>query len=412
MTYLNLIMVTSLIFSAAIAMDPPMQAPIKRQYPLDFQPMCFADDKDDSLIIEPNPISITMVTPTFEGIAIKDLEMVLESAPDDAKWIVKDLINKYIPDDCFSSASFLIGNHGIGKTVLAKAIAYKVCSASNWSYEYISSREFMGEYRNQTGVCLRSYLKQIVARKQPIILIIDQLNKILEYTNCSSDDTAFASSLICNFLDDQKCNKNIFFIGIMDRGTKIDQRLKSRMLLHCIRMDEPINPELKRIIFTSKLINDCTKLHPEVTHEWLTQFLENALVITGRNFRCLAIHLKEMLEAQEVSEKKCILEEETTFITQSNLRLALESYVAAQKHLFHIDPYENYVDRTEFQHQIALLMIQVQNAMIQMKNIQEQMQNIQAQRQNRDVEWEELIGQINKPDEEQEEDNERFCIIC
>ena len=69
-----------------------------------------------------------------------------------------------------------------------------------------------------------------------------------------------------------------------------------------------------------------------------------------KNFRCLALHLKEMLEAQGALEEKEFFEKEITLITQSDLRSS-ESYLAAQKHLFHVDPYESHIDRAERLHQ-------------------------------------------------------------
>ncbi len=412
MSYRNLIFLAPFIFSTVLAMDPPMKPPVKRRYPLNFQPMCFADDKDDDHIINPHPISITALAPTFEGIDVNDLETVFEAAPKDAKWIIKQL-TKFVSEDLGSRASFLIDGYGTGKTVLAKALAYKLCSNSHWSYEYISSREFVGEYRNQTGVCLRSYLKKIVELKRPTLLIIDQFNKILEYTKSSSDDTSFASDLICNFLDNQERNENIFLLGIMDRATKLDQRLKSRILLHCIRMPEPTNPQLKRITFTSKLINDSIQLHPEVTNEWLTQFLENAPAITGRNFRCLALHLKEMLEAQGALEEKEFFEKEITLITQSDLQSALESYLAAQKHLFHVDPYESHIDRAERFHQEQM----AQREQIHQEQMAQRELAHQEEMARREQTYRALLNQIHDDVEEQqenqkEEDQEQNCSIC
>ena len=50
-----------------------------------------SDDKDDDSIINPHPISITALAPTFEGIDVNDLETVFEAAPKDAKWIIEQL---------------------------------------------------------------------------------------------------------------------------------------------------------------------------------------------------------------------------------------------------------------------------------------------------------------------------------
>ena len=144
-------------FLPCVAMDPHMAPPVQRAYPLDFQPMKFVDDSDDEFSIDPHPITITdPILPTFEGIPVQDLETVFSAAPRSAQFIVEQLQDKILFDELDDPAAFLLGNHGSGKTVLAKTLAYKICSTSPWAYEYISSRAFMGKYRNQTGVRLHS----------------------------------------------------------------------------------------------------------------------------------------------------------------------------------------------------------------------------------------------------------------
>ena len=202
MSYLIVIFFISILSSSlkTYPMDLPMETPVQRTYPLDFQPMKFANDPDNELTIIPNPIAVCAdIESTFEGIPIEDLETVLQAAPWQAQTLVKVLTNTKMIDHYYRSSTFLFGEPGTGKTILAKAIAYKICSKTPWEYEYISSRAFMGRYRNQTGVSLRSYLKKIEQLKKPTLLIIDQLNKILEYTESSADDTSFASNLVCYF---------------------------------------------------------------------------------------------------------------------------------------------------------------------------------------------------------------------
>lgn len=337
------------------------------------------EDKDDS--IDPHPIQAAGSNlTTFEGMAVNDLEMVLKNAPRDAKIIIKHLQNPEYLDRPKFRSSFIVGPSGVGKTVLAKAIAHKVSVLKTpWQYEYISSRAFVGRYRNQTLVNLRSYLDKIAAIEEPTVLIIDQLNKILDYPNSAADDTSGNSSVVCSFLDKQEYNENFFFIGIMDRATELSKTLKSRILMRCLFIEEPTNSEFKRIIFTSKCINAHTQLHSEVTNEWLTNFLAQAPSIIGRNFRGLSLQVKEIIEKENQNE-------EIAQITKNHLERALIDYVAAKKDIEHIDPYEAHEDTLERRHkeklrQLEELHLQRMRSMEQQHKqmLQQQTQLVQQQ---------------------------------
>ncbi len=332
--------------SFLLAMDPPMPPPVHRVYPIDFQPMGFANDtRDDDGTVVPHPISAqNSNTETFEGMDVKDLQTILAAnKPQEMNLIINHLKDRELLLCPNYRSEFFIGEHGIGKTILAKALAHKLINESSWSYEYISSSAFAGPYRNQTAVNLRGYLKRIVARNKPILLIIDQLNKILEYTESADDDTAATSSVFCNFLDEQEYNENIFTIGIMDRAIRLSENLKSRMLLGCTSLEKPTTPELKRIIFMSKCINERTQFHPEVTNEWLEAFLTNAPTITARNLRGLAIQVQELINQERLPDTIIL-------ITKQHLETALASYIAARKDIEHIDPYEAHRDKVERLH--------------------------------------------------------------
>lgn len=331
-------------------MDPPMPPPIERSYPIDFPPMGFADDPKEDLEVIPSPIKTESSDhDMFEGMNVQDLDTVLEKCPGRFSIVLDELKKANVLGMPYRS-HFLVGDSGLGKTVLAKALAQKAVSETPYSYEYISSSAFARPYRNHTAIALRDYLKRIVQEKRPILLIIDQLNKIMEYTESSEDDTAITSSALTSFLDDQKRNENIFFIGIMNRSTKLSEDLKQRMGAKTTCLREPVAP--RRIIFTSKCINESTRLHPEVTNEWLDQFLEGAPTIIGRNYRGLALQVHEMLRAEE--DGKAEQESEIEQITKRHLQTALEAYRAAGKDVEHVDPYEARIDRTQRLHTESL----------------------------------------------------------
>jgi AAA+ superfamily predicted ATPase len=333
----------------SLAMDPPMPPPIQRTYPLDFQPMRFQDDKSIDNDIDPHPIQAANNDPTtFEGMAVADLDFVLANAPRQVNMIIPHLKNPKLLGLPRYRYIIFEGPAGVGKTVLAKAIARKIgLFEKPWQYEYISSSAFAGKYRNQTGCSFRSYLKKIDAISQPTLIIIDQLNKIMEYPEDPAGDEWFASDLLCNFMDNLHGKEHLFLIGIMDRVTELSKRLKNRIRLKTVYFDEPTSPDLKRIIFTSKCINEFTQFHPDITNEWLVNYLAQAPTISGRNFRGLALQVAESFENGEESND----DDAITQIKKQHLETALTTYIAAKKDTQHVDPYEAHQDTLERLHQ-------------------------------------------------------------
>ena len=157
---------------------------------------------------------------TFSDSEIKEMEKIFNTSPDRAQYIVHYLQNP-VPNNNYRAA-FFIGEPGTGKTMMAKAIAYKM-SLVGWDNKFIVSTSLLGEYRNQTAMNLQHELNIIEKSNKPTIFIIDEVNLFLENTDSKYHDTNATSRVLWRFLDKHKDNDQFFFIGTMSRVNRLSQ---------------------------------------------------------------------------------------------------------------------------------------------------------------------------------------------
>lgn len=278
-------------------------------------------DKNKSVMLHPLSLQNGNQN-TFEGIHTTDLLFIFGQCNRIA-FIVDCVTHKKNFSDTYRF-QFLVGEAGTGKALLAKSIAYKICSElSSWSYDYQYSSAFIKEFENETNACFHNYLEAISALEKPIIIIIDQLSTLIENNAKNKDTGTSTSSTFVRFMHKEQSNKNLFFIGIMDSDTSIDLDIKNKMFTRTKLIKKPIDLETKRIIFTSKLVNKYTKLHPDVTNEWLISYLDNAPAITGHLYRELANHVHELLKQENPNAS-------AQLITQEVLITAFNTYETTQ----------------------------------------------------------------------------------
>jgi len=292
------------------AMDPALPI-IQRNYPLSMAPMRHANDPDDIIRIIPQPCrSDVSQADTFEELSVNDLETLIEYTNDD------DIIRF---NACLKQLAriqhnyhFLIGDHGTGKTALAKAIAYKVLKETEWSCAYISAHHFIAPWRNQTAVQFRKYLKKVGKLDTPTVLILDNLSLILSDPKNSDLDTAMNTLVLTDFLDEHKESDKLFVFGILSRGYCVDERLINRIDCFCTLLNQPIRQDIQRIILTSKIVDEQTHFAPQVTTQWLEDLLrQNPMQDT--NMRNFTSHLKEYMTTPGV-------------ITRGNIEMAISNY--------------------------------------------------------------------------------------
>lgn len=219
---------------------------------------------------------------------IVEMEMVFKSSPIEAQYIVNHLQDPtYFPmSENYRSAMF-VGEPGTGKTTLAKAIIYKM-SQKGWDYKFLLSPELLGEYRNGTARKLKKELKASVSSGKPIIIVVDELHRLLENSESKHHDTDSTAGALWTFLDTQKGNKNFFLIGTMNRSDKLPKPYKSRILFNCIDFPIMTDPTIQSQTFRTIFKNNNIKIDSQVTDAFLIEEFQKMGPSAGRYLENLA----------------------------------------------------------------------------------------------------------------------------
>ena len=195
---------------------------------------------------------------------LKEMEQVYESSPVEAQQVVEHLQRPELLKDPSGRYAIFVGPPGSGKSMMAKAIAYKLKQESGWESKFISVGGIVGDKRNQTTVRLQKMLKNIVDKDKPTIIIIDELNKLLEHTESEHHDTDMTATCLWAFLDEQRGNNNFFLIGTMNQDTRLPQAFKSRILPNRIDF-ELFTANAQRM--SKKVLVAHAQLHEKISNE-------------------------------------------------------------------------------------------------------------------------------------------------
>ncbi|HLC06731.1 MAG TPA: AAA family ATPase [Candidatus Babeliales bacterium] len=261
-------------------------------------------------------------TESFNENDIKEMEFVFESSPEEAQCIVNYLQDpNYFPGVENYRSAFFVGEPGTGKSITAKAIAYKM-SQEGWEYKFLSSTSFLKEYRNQTAIQLQKELEKIESSNKPTILIIDEIHRLLENTESKHHDTDETATALWTFLDRQKNNNNFFLIGTMNRIHKLPKPVKSRILSDFIEFPLMTDPTRKNNILRKNLSTKNSQMNAEITESFLIKELEKINPYSGRDLEKLS---KEILVQSKLKNKN---QPYPITITQNNISQGMNSYLS------------------------------------------------------------------------------------
>lgn len=250
------------------------------------------------------------VPPLVHGTSIQELEQVLACAPEKAKNLLAKLLNPNGFRQALYRAMFFVGEPGVGKTSLAKAIAYVVHKVSGWSFRFYSSSDFgsSNDQRNSAAHRMLEVLNNLAARdNQKIIVIIDEIGRLLENHASAHHDTGYTATALWTFLDKIKNNNNFFLMGTLNEAHTIPEPFKERIQQSSIVLPKP-TPEMRRKIFCSKLIDPVIQLDAMCNNNFFDALLMLVPGWSGRSLEAIIDEAVEIArEADRGSQKQVLL---------------------------------------------------------------------------------------------------------
>lgn len=227
----------------------------------------------------------------FHGYLPEQLEDIYQHAPEGVKLLVKRLENPHIvPAEMDIRARFFIGEPGTGKTMTAIMLAYKL----GWSLVRKRATDCIREHRGSTTVQLKKELEEMVSplskegiTKVPTIGFFDEIGAVLRRGDDSHYDNATTAEELGGFLEDQRHNKNFFFVATMNDGQTFLESMKNRMVGKIITFVTIIDPRHKVRLFQKKLVSTQIQLDDECDVPFLMKTIGALQEYSARDFRSL-----------------------------------------------------------------------------------------------------------------------------
>ena len=219
----------------------------------------------------------------FKGVSIVELRAVFDNAPLEAKQLVDHIKDPKAFGDIRIRYVMFVGPPGSGKTRTAKAIAY----LSGCRCVYIESGQNQYSVRNKTNEKILKKLRfaqYLTTRKIKVIVLIDELDKLLEDHENDHYDSKATSFGLQGFLEGMIANPYFFLIGTMNSDHNMPEPFWDRIRGDRIRFESHKDIAILRQIFKSKMTTHRMTLHEECTDEFIDSIIRKLKGFSHRTF--------------------------------------------------------------------------------------------------------------------------------
>ena len=173
-----------------------------------------------------NPAQLPM---QYDDIDPKLLILAFNHAPEKVKKIVRASKIKWGRADSRNDTKvlLLVGPPGVGKTLIAQAIALQL----NYPYRYFNATKFSTSYQHSKIQLLRENIEPYIKQDVPIVIILDEITHLTENHNKKEtrDLDPGSATALWLLIDEIARSKNVWLIGTTNYMDSIPEQLKQRV---------------------------------------------------------------------------------------------------------------------------------------------------------------------------------------
>lgn len=169
---------------------------------------------------------------------------LIAAAPPVINKIIKCLKDPVRYKEVLPRKLLLVGPPGVGKTSLAKAIAYK-CERP---YKLIEGPGVSNEYKDSGPQNLKRSIEPLLRHNIPCVLIIDEITALTRHYENKNNLDSNTTPQLWLLLDRCAKNDNIFFIGTTNDEKDLPTQFQTRLKNSTVRVSLPETAMRKHII--------------------------------------------------------------------------------------------------------------------------------------------------------------------